>query len=533
MGVTDGYDLEEILGTGAMGSVHRARQRASGGRVVAVKRVRTDGDPQLYDRIRREGEVLAALDHPHVIRLFELLDDGDGIAIVMQYASGGSLADLLDDRERIPAQEVVRITAPVADALASAHRRGVLHRDVKPANILFTSDGEPLLSDFGIARWSQAAPLTAPDVVGLGTAEYLDPEVADGAESDPRSDVYGLGVVCYQALTGRVPFGGATPLAVMRAADRGEFTPIRALAPEVPVPVAEAVQRAIARSPLRRQPDATALAGELRAAVRAIPSPAGAVPAPGAPPPPPPAPGAPAAWSPPAPAPAGSGPQTRTFGPRPPAPPEAPQKGVPKVLIGLVTLALLVTPVVVVLLLQPDPPPEAAVLAPPEEEFDRPRQPPVPAEDCPPLELPDPAPNETLLTGVFAQGACPSYVLFRPSISATTDHELRFALRPGDPEVGVGIGFGTGPSGRDVQFFVGDWDCDGTDTPGLYSPETGGVALFDGWPAEGLAGDEQYEAESVRNVGVQGGTATVLESDEGCNDVEVEPTSVIPASLPG
>jgi serine/threonine protein kinase len=151
--------------------------------------------------------VLVELDHPHVVRVLEVLQDGDGIALAMQFAPGGSLDDVLAERGRLEPGQVVAIAAPVAEALASAHRRGVLHGDVKPANVLFTSDGEPLLTDFGVAR--TLGHLTSDQVTG--TAEFLAPELLDGAQPDPRADIYSLAVVCYQALAGHVPYAGPAP----------------------------------------------------------------------------------------------------------------------------------------------------------------------------------------------------------------------------------------------------------------------------------------------------------------------------------
>jgi serine/threonine protein kinase len=123
------------------------------------------------------------------------------VALAMQFAPGGSLADLLAQRGRLAPGQVVAVAAPIAEALASAHRRGVVHGDVKPANVLFTSDGEPLLSDFGVAR--TLGQVTSDQV--SGTAGYLAPELLDSARPDPRTDVYSLAVVCYQALTGAPP----------------------------------------------------------------------------------------------------------------------------------------------------------------------------------------------------------------------------------------------------------------------------------------------------------------------------------------
>ena len=247
-----------------MGTVVRARQRASGGRLVAIKRLPGGGGADLVARLRREGEVLAALDHPHIVRVFELVADGEGLAIVMQYAAGGSLAELLRDAGARSPAETVGVAAPVADALASAHRRGVLHRDVKPGNILFTADGEPLLSDFGTARWVAEGSVTAPGAAWL-TAEYLDPEVAEGGKPDARSDVYSLAVVCYELLTGRRPFAGSGPLAALRAADQGGATPLATLAPDVPPGLAAAIERALARRPDDRFHSADQFATALRA----------------------------------------------------------------------------------------------------------------------------------------------------------------------------------------------------------------------------------------------------------------------------
>ena len=241
------YDLEHQIGAGASGTVWKAHRRGPVARVVALKRLRAGSGSADLARMRREATVLTELDHPHVVRVLEVLHDGDGVAIAMQYAPGGSLADLLAERGRLTPGQVVAVAAPVADALASAHRRGVLHGDVKPANILFTSDGEPLLTDFGVAR---TLGLVTSDQVS-GTAEYLAPELLDGAQPDPRADVYSLGVVCYQALTGRPPYTGPVPLAVARAADAGVHEHLEEVA-GVPEPLARVVERAMDRDPAQR-----------------------------------------------------------------------------------------------------------------------------------------------------------------------------------------------------------------------------------------------------------------------------------------
>ncbi|MGH9288224.1 MAG: serine/threonine-protein kinase, partial [Acidimicrobiales bacterium] len=219
------YELERQIGAGASGTVWRAHSRGPVARVVAIKRLPVGGGAGELERLRREATVLTDLDHPHIVRVLEVLHDGDGIALAMQFAPGGSLDELLAERGRLTPGQVVAVAAPVADALASAHRRGIVHGDVKPANVLFTSDGEPLLSDFGVAR--TLGGFTSDQV--SGTAEYVAPELLDGARPDPRADVYSLGVVCYQALAGQPPYAGPVPLAVVRAADTGQHLRLESL----------------------------------------------------------------------------------------------------------------------------------------------------------------------------------------------------------------------------------------------------------------------------------------------------------------
>ncbi|HEX9529921.1 MAG TPA: serine/threonine-protein kinase, partial [Acidimicrobiales bacterium] len=260
--INERYELDRPIGRGSMGVVYRATRLAAPGGVVAIKRVPVASDPMLRERLRAEAEVLALLDHPHIVRVHEVIDDGDGLAVVMPLATGGSLADRLVREGRMDATVVASFAAEIGDALSCAHRQGVLHCDVKPSNILFTSEGDALLTDFGLARW-----VSRPSVWGgavMGTAEYLDPEVADGLQPDSRSDVYSLAVVCYEALTGRVPFTGPTALAVLKRAERGRATAVANLVPDLPVGLSEAVAEGMARKRSRRPESAQALAAALR-----------------------------------------------------------------------------------------------------------------------------------------------------------------------------------------------------------------------------------------------------------------------------
>lgn len=146
------YRLDALVGRGTAGSVWRATRQGEVSQIVAIKRARTSHRSGVVDRLRQEAAILADLDHPHIVRVLDVLPDRTDVAIVMSYARGGSLHDLLAERGRLSPGETIAVLARVADALGSAHRRGVLHGDVKPANILFTTDGEPLLGDFGVAQ---------------------------------------------------------------------------------------------------------------------------------------------------------------------------------------------------------------------------------------------------------------------------------------------------------------------------------------------------------------------------------------------
>jgi serine/threonine protein kinase len=220
VGELGGYTLLREIGRGTMGTVYLASSPGLDSVHVAIKRLPVFGSDEDMRRLRREAETMSELNHPHIMAVLDVIDDGNGIAFVMPFAEGGTLQQRLQNGP-LSEVEMVAVVAPIADALAFAHSRGILHRDVKPSNILFTSEGVPVLTDFGIARNSSQTNITRTDIA-IGTAGYLDPDLADGAEPSARSDQYALGVVAYESLLGKSPFVGATPLAVLRHADRGD-----------------------------------------------------------------------------------------------------------------------------------------------------------------------------------------------------------------------------------------------------------------------------------------------------------------------
>ena len=161
----------------------------------------------------REGEALRRLNHPNIVKVLATVDEDNQHYIVMEYVSGGSLADLLLREPRLPVERVVSIGLELSDALSRAHHLHILHRDIKPANILLAEDGTPRLTDFGLARIGQLPRLTETRSI-LGTFYYLSPELLEGREVNERSDIWSFGVTLYEMLIGRLPFNGGFALRV-------------------------------------------------------------------------------------------------------------------------------------------------------------------------------------------------------------------------------------------------------------------------------------------------------------------------------
>jgi serine/threonine protein kinase len=259
----DRYRLIGPLSAGGMGSVWEGEDTVLRRR-VAVK-VLSDGlaaDRRFVERFRREARAAAGLSHPNVAGVFDFGEDQGSPFIVMELIDGETLADRIE-RGALDPDEAVGIAVGVAEALQAAHDSGIIHRDVKPGNVMLTSSGDVKVMDFGIAAAAWAAPLTDTGRT-LGTATYISPEQARGHMVDPRSDVYSLGVVLFEMLTGRPPFQGDSPVA-MAAAHAQEPPPsLGRSAPELPAHVAEACERALAKDPDDRPPSAAAFAAMLR-----------------------------------------------------------------------------------------------------------------------------------------------------------------------------------------------------------------------------------------------------------------------------
>ncbi|GAA1630104.1 protein kinase [Catellatospora bangladeshensis] len=267
-GVTLGgrYELLDLIARGGMGEVWRADDLVLGRR-VAVKALlpALAGEAGFTARFRAEARAMAALSHPGIVEIYDY-GHADGVAyLVMQFVEGESLRALVDRDGAVDPHLAMGLLAQAADAIHAAHRQGIVHRDVKPSNLLLRPDGRLALTDFGIARMVAGDRLTAADEI-LGTSSYLAPEQVTGAEIGPATDVYALGVVAYELVTGDRPFNADTPLAV--ALQHVNDDP-PALPADVPRPVRALIMRALAKEPDERWPSAAALAQASRSAAHA------------------------------------------------------------------------------------------------------------------------------------------------------------------------------------------------------------------------------------------------------------------------
>ncbi len=257
-----GHLLLDEIGFGSMGVVFSASHIASK-RIVALKVPRAGADPALLERFRCEARAAAALDHPNVLPIHEVGESGNIPFFTMRFAECGSLAERAHEFRARP-RAAVELTVQVAGALQHAHERGLLHRDVKPSNILLSESGEPLLGDFGRARWlGRESALTLPGSV-LGTPSYLAPELLEKkGEATTASDLFSLGAVLYHLLCGRPPFGGESVAAVLADVSAAAPPEVRSLNPAVPRDLEAIVGRSLERDPAQRYPGVRDFAEDL------------------------------------------------------------------------------------------------------------------------------------------------------------------------------------------------------------------------------------------------------------------------------
>ncbi len=248
------YRVLGPVGRGAIAEVVRARDEQTGAEVaLKILYPHLRESAAVVERFRREVAIVRRIAEPHVLAIHEVVESDGQLFLVMDYHPGGDLADRLARKRALDADEVRELAAQLCGALAAAHRAGVVHRDVKPSNVLCGPDArlDVRLCDFGLARAADFSGLTTANAV-LGTPEYMAPEVVTDGHADPRSDIYSLGVMLFEAATGRLPFYGDSPYQLMRQHVDIEAPRARGLAPDLPAAIDAAIARALAKDPLDR-----------------------------------------------------------------------------------------------------------------------------------------------------------------------------------------------------------------------------------------------------------------------------------------
>src|SRR5947207_3043580 len=271
------FTVGSLLGEGGFAAVFRARDNVLN-RDVAVKvlNVELAAERVVAERFMREAQTVARLEHPHIVPIYKVGRQDEIFYLIMRCIDGPSLRQLLETQKKLSVGDAARIARQVADALAYAHTHEIVHRDIKPDNILLDQSGHVLVTDFGIAKAAQAAQKAKPSSKSLtsegmivGTPEYMSPEQASGDPLDGRSDIYSLGVVVYQMLAGSPPFEGPSSAAILAQQLTEEPTPIRRIRPDVPEEMAVVLERMLEKNRSRRFQMASEVS---RALVGALPT---------------------------------------------------------------------------------------------------------------------------------------------------------------------------------------------------------------------------------------------------------------------
>lgn len=253
------YRITDRIGGGGMALVYRADDLETG-RPVAVKILRTQfgGDDDFVRRFRREASSAASLDHPNIVAIYDVGQEDDVYYIVMELVEGPNLKQRIQEMGSLSVPEATSVALQITDALEHAHERRIIHRDIKPHNIMITADGQVKVTDFGIARATTTNTMTHTGSI-IGSAHYFSPEMARGAPAGEKSDIYSLGVVLYEMLTGVLPFQGDSPISVALKHVQEDVIPPGLLEPSIPVELEEIVVKALEKDPQDRFPSVAAM----------------------------------------------------------------------------------------------------------------------------------------------------------------------------------------------------------------------------------------------------------------------------------
>src|SRR5215471_7064583 len=263
------YRIVRKLGTGGMANVYLAEDEVLGRRVaIKILDDRHAGDDQFIERFRREAKNAAGLSHPNIVSIYDRGEAEGTYYIAMEYLDGRSLKELILTRGPAPVSVAVDYARQMLSALRFAHRNGIVHRDIKPHNVLVDAEGHLKVTDFGIAR-AGTSQMTEEGSF-IGTAQYLSPEQARGTQVDQRSDLYSLGIVLYELLTGNVPFGGDTPVEIAMKHLQATPEPLTVKRPDAPKALEQVVLRALAKDPAARYQSADEMDADLERVARGL-----------------------------------------------------------------------------------------------------------------------------------------------------------------------------------------------------------------------------------------------------------------------
>jgi len=261
----DHYRIDGLVARSGMASIFRGTD-VRDGRAVAIKvpHPEMEADPVLFDRFKREEDIGKKLDHPGVVRVFDD-EERSRRYMVLEWVDGRLLRQVLNEQKKFPPERAIRITLALCDALGYIHSQGVVHRDLKPENIMVGPNDQVKLIDFGIAANAGSRRLTFAKLTkAMGTPDYISPEQVKGKRGDARSDVYSLGIMFYEMLTGKVPFTGPNPFVIMNERLLNDPIPPREVNPEISPQLQEIIYRALERDPNKRYPNAHEFALDLQ-----------------------------------------------------------------------------------------------------------------------------------------------------------------------------------------------------------------------------------------------------------------------------